>query len=265
MTNTPDILSRIVKQKHQNLIERAQNKSISALSAEVVGLPATKGFRQALDSAVASNNPAVIAEIKKASPSKGVIRKNFDPQDIARSYAANDATCLSVLTDVEFFQGSDEYLSQVRKSVDLPLIRKDFIIDPYQVYEARVLGADCILLIVAILGDTSLHELATLATELSLDVLVEVHTPEELGRALSLGVKMVGINNRNLKTFETSLDTTLNMLADIPDEVLVVTESGIHSRDDVALMRSHGVHSFLVGEAFMRAPDPGAELRTMFG
>lgn len=265
MTNTPDILSRIVKQKHQDLISRAQNKSISVLSAEVVGMPATKGFSKALRDSVAANNPGVIAEIKKASPSKGVIREDFNPVEIAQSYARNSASCLSVLTDVEFFQGSDDYLKQVRQSVELPLIRKDFMIDPYQVYEARVLGADCILLIVAILGDTTLHELATLAAELSLDVLVEVHTPEELDRALMLGLDMVGINNRNLKTFETSLDTTLGMLSDIPEDVLVVTESGIHSRDDVELMRQHGVNAFLVGEAFMRAPDPGKELYAMFG
>ncbi len=264
MTDTPDILSRIVKQKHQDLIRRAQSKSISALSAEVVGLPATRGFGQALRASVAASNPAVIAEIKKASPSKGVIRQDFDPVAIARSYSKHGATCLSVLTDVEFFQGSDDYLREVRKSVDLPIIRKDFMIDPYQVYEARVLGADCILLIVAILGDTTLHELATLAAELSLDVLVEVHTPEELDRALALGLDIVGINNRNLKTFETSLDTTLDMLGDIPDGVLVVTESGIHDRDDVQLMRAQGVNSFLVGEAFMRATDPGVELQAMF-
>jgi len=264
MTDTSDILSRIVKQKHQDLIRRASTKSISVLSAEVVGLPATKGFGQALRDAVSLGNPAVIAEIKKASPSKGVIREDFQPAAIAESYAAHGASCLSVLTDVEFFQGSDAYLQQVRKAVELPIIRKDFMIDPYQVYEARVIGADCILLIAAILSDTSLQELASLAAELSLDVLVEVHTAEELERVLSLGVDIVGINNRNLKTFATSLNTTLDMLDDIPDDALVVTESGIHNRADVQLMREHGVNAFLVGEAFMRATDPGKELKAMF-
>ncbi len=264
MNNTPDVLARIVKKKHEELLQRSERLSLKALAAQIQGLPNTKGFISALNRKLDQKQAAVIAEIKKASPSKGVIREDFKPEEIALSYKKHGAACISVLTDIDFFQGSDEYLRSVRNVVDLPIIRKDFMIDPYQVYEARVMGADCILLIVAMLGDTSLRELAMLASDLELDVLVEVHTPEELDRALELGLNMVGINNRNLKTFETTIDNTLQMLEDVPEDVLVVTESGIHTKEDVEKLRSAGVHSFLVGEAFMRADDPGLALHEMF-
>jgi len=264
MNNTPDILARIVKQKHKELIQRATDIPLAGLADKVQGLPNTKGFVKALQHKLDQNLPAVIAEIKKASPSKGVIREDFNPALIAKSYDEHGAACLSVLTDEHFFQGSDNYVKQVRAEVDLPIIRKDFMIDPYQLYEARVLGADCILLIVAILGDTTLRELAMLAADLKLDVLVEVHTQEELERALELGLNMVGINNRNLKTFDTSINNTLDLLTLVPDDVLVVTESGIHTKEDVELLRSNGVNTFLVGEAFMRADNPGQALHDMF-
>jgi indole-3-glycerol phosphate synthase len=206
----------------------------------------------------------VIAEVKKASPSKGIIREHFDPAEIAASYAHGGAACLSVLTDQHFFQGHDDYLGQARERSGLPVIRKDFIIDPYQVFESRLIGADAILLIVAALKDSELLELSTLADSLELDVLVEVHDQEELDRALKLPVTLIGINNRDLRTFETSLKTTLDLLDAIPLERLVVTESGIHTPADVALMREHDVHTFLVGEAFMRAEDPGAKLAELF-
>jgi indole-3-glycerol phosphate synthase len=206
----------------------------------------------------------VIAEVKKASPSKGVIRADFHPAQIARSYERGGAACLSVLTDVDFFQGSDAYLQQARAACALPVLRKDFVIDDYQVYEARTLGADCVLLIVAALGDAALAELSGLALELGMDVLVEVHDIDELERALQVPVPLVGINNRNLRTFEVSLDTTLAMRDMVPKDRLLVTESGIVTPQDVALLRSHGVEAFLVGEAFMRAPDPGSELARLF-
>jgi len=208
--------------------------------------------------------PAVIAEIKKASPSKGLLREDFDPPAIARSYERHGAACLSVLTDADFFQGCEAYLQQARAACGLPVLRKDFIIDPYQVYEARVIGADCILLIVAALDDSALRELAQLAAELHMDVLVEVHDAGELQRALALNTPLIGINNRNLRSFETRLETTLDLLEHIPADCIVITESGIHSRDDVALLRGRGVNAFLVGEAFMRAPDPGEALAKLF-
>ena len=213
---------------------------------------------------VAAGGAAVIAEVKKASPSKGLLRDPFDPAAIARSYAAGGATCLSVLTDEHFFQGSDDALREARAACALPVLRKDFTIDPYQVYEARVLGADCILLIVAALGDAQLNELAGLARHLDLDVLVEVHDAGELDRVRHMEGTLLGINNRNLRTFETRLETTLSLLAAVPEGRLVVTESGIHTREDVARMRAGGVHAFLVGEAFMRAPEPGERLRELF-
>lgn len=264
MNNTPDILARIVKQKHQELQQRATDLPLAGLADKVQGLPKTRGFISALQRKLEQNQPAVIAEIKKASPSKGVIREDFNPALIARSYFEHGAACLSVLTDEHFFQGSDDYLKQVRAEVELPVLRKDFMIDPYQLYEARVIGADCILLIVAMLGDTTLRELAVLAADLQLDVLVEVHTEDELERALELGLNMVGINNRNLKTFDTSINNTLDLLSLVPDDVLVVTESGIHTKQDVELLQANGVNTFLVGEAFMRADDPGIALHDMF-
>ncbi|HET8710867.1 MAG TPA: indole-3-glycerol phosphate synthase TrpC, partial [Spongiibacteraceae bacterium] len=200
----------------------------------------------------------------KASPSKGVLREHFEPVAIARDYERHGASCLSVLTDVDFFQGSDAYLQAARAACKLPVLRKDFTVDPYQVVEARALGADCILLIAAALSDDQLDELSDVALQWGLDVLVEVHNREELERAIPLGNRLLGINNRDLRTFETSLQTTLDLLGDLPDDTIVVTESGIHTRDDVALMRQHGVNAFLVGEAFMRASDPGAELQRLF-
>ena len=208
--------------------------------------------------------PAVIAEIKKASPSKGIIREDFNPAEIAASYAQGGATCLSVLTDMEFFQGADEYLALARQSCEIPVLRKDFMIDPYQVYESRVIGADCILLIVAALGDATLLELSQLAHHLNMDVLVEVHDKEELERALRLNCRLIGINNRNLRTFETKLETTIELLAGIPEDRIVVTESAIHTRQDIELMLDNGVNAFLVGEAFMRAAQPGEKLAELF-
>jgi indole-3-glycerol phosphate synthase len=213
---------------------------------------------------IKSGEPAVIAEIKKASPSKGVMRKNFKPAEIAKSYEEGGASCLSILTDIDFFQGSDDYLIQAREACALPVIRKDFIIDPYQVYEARAMGADCILLIVAVLDNMKLNQLYSLATALGMDVLIEVHDEAELLRTLPLGATLVGINNRNLRTFETSLHTTIDLLPQIPEERIVVTESGIHHSDDITLMRENNVNAFLVGEAFMRADEPGAELNKLF-
>jgi indole-3-glycerol phosphate synthase len=213
---------------------------------------------------LANGQAAVIAEIKKASPSKGVLREDFRPAQIAQSYASGGAACLSVLTDADYFQGHEDYLQQAREACDLPVIRKDFIIDPYQVYEARAINADCILLIVAALEDERMRELSELAHELGMDVLVEVHDAEELQRALKLNIPLMGINNRNLRTFETSLDTTLDLLDSIPDDRIVVTESGIHTAEDVVLMRNNQVNTFLVGEAFMRADEPGEKLSELF-
>jgi len=223
-----------------------------------------RGFVTALETKIAAGQAGVIAEVKKASPSKGVMRADFHPAEIARSYATGGAACLSVLTDVDFFQGADAYLQEARAACSLPVLRKDFTIDPYQVYEARALGADCILLIVAALGDAALVELAALAEELGMDVLVEVHDDVELERALSTPARLIGINNRNLRTFATTLDTTLELRSRMPADRLLVTESGIVTREDVAKMRGADVNAFLVGETFMRAEDPGAELKRLF-
>ena len=265
MSDTPDILVKILNRKREEIAERSEKTSLENLKQQVASAPATRGFVNALVAKVETGQPAVIAEIKKASPSKGVMRPDFHPAEIAQSYAKAGAACLSVLTDIDFFQGFDAYLVEARMACDLPVIRKDFIIDPYQVYEARAMGADCILLIVAALDDQTLKELSELAKNLGLDVLVEVHDEKELTRALKLPNKLVGINNRNLRTFETSLDTTLSMLDKIPDDRLVVTESGIHTPEHVKLMRDNNVHTFLVGEAFMVADDPGAKLQELFG
>lgn len=223
-----------------------------------------RGFVQAMFTKVNAGEAAVIAEIKKASPSKGLIRPDFDPVAIAKSYESGGAACLSILTDKDFFQGNNQYLVDARAAVSLPVIRKDFIIDPYQVVQARALGADCILLIVAALTDEQLSNLHQLATDLGMDVLVEVHDSNELQRALQLNLKLVGINNRNLRTFEVSLQTTLDLLGQIPPQVMVVSESGIFTREDVQTLRSAGVHSFLIGESFMRQADPGAYLAQIF-
>jgi indole-3-glycerol phosphate synthase len=264
MTDTPDILRKIVHRKVEEIRARSERRPESELIAGLADAPPTRGFVAALRAKVTAGQPAVIAEIKKASPSKGVLRADFRPAEIAASYARGGAACLSVLTDVDFFQGSDEFLLQARAACDLPVIRKDFIIAPYQVREARLMGADCILLIAACLTDQALRDLNDLAHELGMDVLVEVHDAEELARALAVPGRMIGINNRNLRTFEVSLETTIGLLPSVPDERLLVTESGILGRDDVTRMRGHGVNAFLVGEAFMRAPDPGAELANLF-
>jgi indole-3-glycerol phosphate synthase len=225
---------------------------------------APRGFERALRNKVAANQPAVIAEIKKASPSKGVMRENFNPTEIAGQYARAGAACLSVLTDRDYFQGHADYLKAARRSCALPVLRKDFMVDAYQVYEARYWGADAILLIVAALSDAQLAELETVAFQLGMDVLVEIHDGEELDRALKLKSPLLGINNRNLRTFETSLQTTLDLLPRVPSDRLLITESGILAPSDVTLMREHGVHGFLVGEAFMRQPDPGQALQSLF-
>jgi len=260
-----DVLQRILNRKVEEIRERSERCSLRELSAQCADLPATRGFADAMRARVASGKAAVIAEIKKASPSKGVIRPDFHPAEIAVSYQQGGATCLSVLTDNDFFQGADAYLQQARAACSLPVLRKDFTIDAYQVYEARLLGADCILLIVAALGDAALAELSHLAMELGMDVLVEVHDIDELERALPIAAPLIGINNRNLRTFEVSLETTLSMLPAVPQDRLLVTESGIVTPADVLLLRGNGVHAFLVGETFMRAEDPGAELARLFG
>jgi len=265
MKDIPDILKKILARKAEEVAERKARLSGAALEDRIATAPPVRGFVAALEARIAAGGAAVIAEIKKASPSKGVLREDFRPAEIARSYEQGGAACLSVLTDVDFFQGSDEYLQEARAACGLPVLRKDFMIDPWQVREARAIGADCILLIVAALEDGQMRELAEGAAELGMDVLVEVHDMAELERALALPCRMIGINNRDLRTFEVSLDTTLGLLADIPADRLVVTESGIHTPEDVARMRAAGVHAFLVGEAFMRADDPGARLAELFG
>jgi len=264
MNDTPDILKKIIHRKAEEVAVRAGQLPLSQLSASLEGAASARGFVAAIESKILANEAAVIAEIKKASPSKGVLREDFRPADIAASYERGGAACLSVLTDVDFFQGSDDYLKQARAACSLPVLRKDFVIDPYQVYEARAIGADCILLIVACLSDAQLQELSGLAQELGLDVLVEVHDGEELARALPLNTRLIGINNRNLRTFEVSLQTTIELLSTIPEDRIVVTESGIHVPEDVALMRENRVNAFLVGEAFMRAEDPGVRLAELF-
>jgi indole-3-glycerol phosphate synthase len=259
-----DILNQIVAVKHEEITAAKKKKSLEAMREDAFSRVLTRDFEGALRSKIAAGRAAVIAEVKKASPSKGVLREDFIPADIAQSYAEHGAACLSVLTDRQFFQGSAEYLKQARASCDLPVLRKDFMVDPYQVYEARAMGADCILLIAACLTDAQMAELETIARSLDMAVLVEVHDADELQRALKLRTRLVGINNRNLRTFEVSLATTLGMLKDVPADRLLVTESGILERADVQRMRSAGVHAFLVGEAFMRAADPGAALAALF-
>jgi indole-3-glycerol phosphate synthase len=259
-----DILQTILRRKAEEVAERTARIPLAELQARCEGLPAARGFAAALQAKVHAGLPAVIAEVKKASPSKGVIRPDFHPAQIAASYERGGAACLSVLTDADFFQGADDFLLQARAACSLPVLRKDFTIDAYQVLEARAMGADCILLIVAALDDARLADLSHLAMELGMDVLVEVHDIDELERALQVGAPLVGINNRSLRTFEVTLQTTLDLRAAVPPDRLLVTESGIATRDDVALMRGNGVHAFLVGETFMRAPDPGAELARLF-
>ncbi len=264
MQDTADILKRILAHKKEEVETRKQARPESEVVTAIKDCSPVRGFEKELQRVLSTGRPAVIAEIKRASPSKGVIREDFDPVAIAKSYAKAGAACLSVLTDKEFFQGDDEYLKQARSACELPVLRKDFMIEPYQIYESRLLGADCILLIISALDDTNLHELAGLATELGMDVLLEVHNREELERALVLRLPLIGINNRNLHTFETDINTTIRLLPDVFPDRTVITESGIHSREDVALMRKHNVNVFLVGEAFMSAPDPGKQLKALF-
>lgn len=262
--NPPDILARIVAQKRVEVDERQRTTPVEHLRETLQSAPACRGFVDGLVAVSSRSAPAVIAELKKASPSEGTIRPDFDPPAIALSYAEHGATCLSILTDESFFQGADEYLRCGRDAVDLPVLRKDFTIDPYQVVEARAIGADAILLIVAILSDAELVALNALANELGLDVLIEVHDEDELDRALALSPRIVGINNRDLRNFTTSLDTTTRMLGRIPNDVLVVSESGIKTPEDVEELARAGVSAFLVGTAFMRSPDPGVELARLF-
>lgn len=259
-----DILERIVAVKREEVAAARSKRSLEAVRADAESRVLTRGFESALRDRIGAGGAAVIAEIKKASPSKGVLREAFIPADIAQTYAENGAACLSVLTDRQFFQGSVDYLKQARASCDLPVLRKDFIVDPYQVYESRAMGADCILLIVACLDDARMAELERIARALDMAVLVEVHDRAELDRALQLKTPLVGVNNRNLKNFEVSLETTLALREHIPPDRLLITESGIASAQDVRRMREAGVHAFLVGEAFMRADDPGAALAELF-
>lgn len=261
---TPTILRKILDRKLQEVAACKSQRGMEALMNDIALQAEPRGFVTAIQRKLAASQSAVIAEVKKASPSKGVIRENFDPAQIAVSYESGGAACLSVLTDIDFFQGANAYLQQARAACSLPVIRKDFIIDEYQVYEARAMGADCILLIVAALDDAQMQTLDQCARRLGLDVLVEVHDHGELLRALRLDNTLLGINNRDLNTFSTSLATTYDLLAHIPDDRIVVTESGIHTVDDVNAMRKHEVNTFLVGEAFMRAEEPGQELRRLF-
>ncbi len=259
-----DILEKILQTKQQEIATRSRSTPIAMLREQAANADSTRGFLSALQQKIANKEPAVIAEIKKASPSKGIICTDFQPAVIAESYEKGGAACLSVLTDADYFQGHEDYLQDARKACSLPVIRKDFIVDPYQVYEARAINADCILLIVAALSDEKLHGLYSLATELGMDVLIEVHDREELERTLPLNAPLIGINNRNLRTFETSLQTSIDLLPLIPENTLLVTESGIHTQNDVQRMRDHNINAFLVGEAFMRTEQPGNELHRLF-
>ncbi|MDM7944228.1 MAG: indole-3-glycerol phosphate synthase TrpC [Hydrogenophaga sp.] len=263
-----DILQKIVAVKHEEIAAARRRKPLDVVRFDAESRVLTRDFEGALRRKIAAGQAAVIAEVKKASPSKGVLREDFIPADIAQSYAEGDgqvsAACLSVLTDQQFFQGSTDYLKQARASCDLPVLRKDFMVDPYQVYEARSMGADAILLIAACLDDAQMADLESLAMGLNMAVLVEVHDRDELHRALRLKTPLVGINNRNLRTFEVSLQTTLDLMVDVPADRLLITESGILARQDVSTLRSAGVHAFLVGEAFMRAPEPGLALAELF-
>lgn len=260
-----DILEKIVATKREEIVQAQKKTPLTAIRQDAESRLLTRDFVGALRQRISAGQPAIIAEIKKASPSRGVIREDFIAADIAQSYAEHGAACLSVLTDRQYFQGSPDYLKQARASCDLPVLRKDFMVDAYQIYEARAMGADGILLIAACLDDAQMADLEAVAHGLNMAVLVEVHDRAELQRALQLKTPLVGINNRNLRTFEVTLDTTLGMRADVPSDRLLVTESGILSRADVERMRAADVHAFLVGEAFMRAPDPGEALAALFG
>jgi indole-3-glycerol phosphate synthase len=259
-----DILEKIVAVKHQEVAAAQRRKPLAAVRADAESRVLTRDFVGAMRSKIAAGHPAVIAEIKKASPSKGVLREEFIPADIAQSYAEHGAACLSVLTDVEFFQGSVDFLKQARASCQLPVLRKDFMVDAYQIYESRAMGADAVLLIAACLDDAQMKDFEAIARNLDMAVLVEVHDQAELERALKLQTPLIGVNNRNLKTFEVSLDTTLSLRAQVPADRILVTESGIQTRDDVLRMGAAGVGAFLVGEAFMRASEPGEALAALF-
>lgn len=259
-----DILEKILSVKREEIAVLKQLRSEEDLLAEATARRDVRGFANALRECIQTQQNAVIAEIKKASPSKGVIREDFNPTEIAMSYAAHGATCLSVLTDQQFFQGSPDYLRQARAACSLPVLRKDFMIDPYQVIHARALGADCILLIVSALSDAQLEELESVSLSLGMDVLVEVHDRRELERALRLKTSLIGVNNRNLRTFQVDLQNTIELLADIPENRLLITESGIHTREDVLKMNENQVYGFLVGEAFMREKEPGLALKQLF-
>ena len=262
--STPTILKKIVARKWEEIEQRQKTLKLADCKARAFDVPETRGFVNNIEAKLQANLPAIIAEIKKASPSKGVIRENFIPADIAESYELAGAACLSVLTDHDFFQGHEDYLQQARAASSLPIIRKDFMVAPYQIYESRVVNADCVLLIAACLTKDQMQELAGIAQEINLDVLVEVHNEEELHQALTLDTRLLGINNRDLHSFEVSLDNTFKLLGQIPESKIVVTESGIHTPEDVAAMQAKQVNSFLVGEAFMRAEDPGGELKRLF-
>lgn len=264
MSEVSTILRRILQRKQEEVAQGRSQQSLADLESRISEQSSPRGFAAALQQKVARAQPAVIAEVKKASPSRGVIREDFQPAQIADSYQRGGAACLSVLTDVDFFQGANAYLQQARAACELPVLRKDFTVDVWQVVEARAIGADAVLLIVAALDDRQMQELAAAAAEYGLDVLVEVHDRAELERALQLATPLLGINNRDLHSFDTSLQTTIGLLPHIPADRVVVTESGIHTGEDVALMRDAGVFSFLVGEAFMRAPEPGDRLRELF-
>ena len=260
-----DILEKIVAVKLQEVAAAKTRKSLELVRADAESRVLTRDFVGAIRAKIAEGKPAVIAEVKKASPSKGVIREDFIPADIAQSYAEFGAACLSVLTDVQFFQGSVDYLKQARASCQLPVLRKDFMVDNYQIYESRSMGADAVLLIAACLDDAQMKDMESIALSLDMAVLVEVHDQAELERALKLRTPLIGINNRNLKTFEVSLDTTLALRSQVPADRILVTESGIHTRDDVLRMGAAGISTFLVGEAFMRVPEPGEALAALFG
>jgi indole-3-glycerol phosphate synthase len=259
-----NILDKILATKREEIRLTSSYRPIEDLQREVSGAPMVRNFEQAIRNKIANGESAVIAEIKKASPSKGVIREQFDPITIAQAYEQNGAACLSVLTDRDYFMGAAEYLVAARSATQLPVLRKDFIVDPYQIFEARCMGADCILLIVAALEQSQMLELERVATQLGMSVLVEAHSQEEFERAIQLETSLIGVNNRDLRTFETSLETTFGLISALPEDRILITESGIHDRGDVALMRERGVSAFLVGEAFMRQPDPGEALKSFF-
>jgi indole-3-glycerol phosphate synthase len=263
-SSTSNILNKILDTKREEIRLTSGYRSLSELEVEVQSAPSVRDFEEAIRSKIAAGQSAVIAEVKKASPSKGVIREHFDPIEIAQSYERHGAACLSVLTDRDYFMGAAEYLVAARSATRIPVLRKDFIIDPYQIYEARCMGADCILLIVAALEQSQMENLERVAMQLGMSVLVEAHSREEFERATRLQTTLIGVNNRDLRSFETSLQTTLSLLSDLPSGRILITESGIHRREDVALMRDRGINAFLVGEAFMRQQDPGLALKSLF-